>query len=255
MKSDHFYHKCVYTIRKREHLDAACTLGVEFVISTKQNWKSAIIDFQQALAEGKEYIAIISDAANTQQINHIGLIKEISYENDAGETRVIFSKVLAVEEVIFKTDIRLSSGKNIDPGFIRPYAICETPDFNVNHSSETVASEMTNDEFSQLEGWLSWENRQIRNRNRFIVDEKRNHHLRTHGNLRCEVCDFSFIDKYGFVKEFMDVHHKTLISNSDGEIETRLSDLAIVCPNCHRSLHTKKPPFSIDELKSILLHK
>lgn len=38
---------------------------------------------------------------------------------------------------------------------------------------------------------------------------------------------------------------------AEGE-ETKIEDIAIVCSNCHRMLHRKRPWLSINELKQLL---
>ncbi|WP_221409629.1 HNH endonuclease [Klebsiella pneumoniae] len=47
---------------------------------------------------------------------------------------------------------------------------------------------------------------------------------------------------------FCEVHHLIPLHKSDGVIITKLSDLAIVCSNCHRIIHKTSPMISIDEL-------
>ena len=94
-----------------------------------------------------------------------------------------------------------------------------------------------------------------RERNRKVVTLAKQEHARKHkGNLPCEICGFDFSKKYG--KEigdfFLEAHHKTLLSKLD-EIQgtqTTVSDLAMVCANCHRMLH--RSPVSIQELSRIV---
>jgi hypothetical protein len=69
--------------------------------------------------------------------------------------------------------------------------------------------------------------------------------------LTCEGCGF---DCQKFYKidplSFYQVHHKTLLS--DGNVrDTRQSDLAILCPNCHVTIHSIEP-MTIAALKSRL---
>jgi Rad3-related DNA helicase len=45
----------------------------------------------------------------------------------------------------------------------------------------------------------------------------------------------------------LDVHH--LFPISEGERKTNIKDLAILCANCHRLIHTTNPPMSLDLLK------
>ncbi len=60
------------------------------------------------------------------------------------------------------------------------------------------------------------------------------------GHLRCEVpgCGFDFERVYGEVGSgFAHVHHRTPLADVDGQTETRLQDLAVVCANCHAMIH------------------
>jgi len=89
-------------------------------------------------------------------------------------------------------------------------------------------------------------------RNSALVREAKRLFKRKHGKLFCEVCDFDFEIKYGQRgKDYIEAHHKTPISELKGPVELTVSDLAMVCSNCHRMLH--RPPWiAIDELKAIV---
>ncbi len=88
-----------------------------------------------------------------------------------------------------------------------------------------------------------------RERNTAIVKKKKNEVLAQTGSLSCEVCNFDFEKVYGeYGKEFCEVHHLTPLSKSDGVVKTELSDLAIICSNCHRIIHRTDPMPSIQAL-------
>jgi predicted HNH restriction endonuclease len=54
--------------------------------------------------------------------------------------------------------------------------------------------------------------------------------------LSCEACGFDFGLCYpGIGDGFCEVHHKIWLA--DGERDTQLADLAILCANCHRMIH------------------
>lgn len=79
---------------------------------------------------------------------------------------------------------------------------------------------------------------------------------RENGKLQCEVCNFDFQEKYGVLgKGFCEVHHKIPLSKLDGETETRLQDLAVLCSNCHRMIHKTKPIMSVTQFKKMLRRK
>ena len=72
--------------------------------------------------------------------------------------------------------------------------------------------------------------------------------------LRCEVCDFDFLAVYGeFGRGFIECHHTIPISDYTSNQKTKLEDLALVCANCHRMLHRRRPWLSIDELRKIVV--
>ena len=71
--------------------------------------------------------------------------------------------------------------------------------------------------------------------------------------LECEVCSMSFAKVFGDHGDgFIEVHHRVPLSEYVSETITSLDDLALVCANCHRMLHWKRPWLSIAELRSKL---
>lgn len=96
--------------------------------------------------------------------------------------------------------------------------------------------EITNPDLTVKEGELKLVTHIVKERNRKIVLEKKKQAIKNN-NLKCEVCTFSFPEKYQ--SNFIECHHISPISLSQGIVETTLDDLALVCSNCHRMLHTK----------------
>jgi len=72
-----------------------------------------------------------------------------------------------------------------------------------------------------------------------------------HYGYSCAVCGFNFQEKYGAIgKGFIYVHHLTPLSEIDELYKVNpLKDLRPICPNCHAMIHSRKPIFSIEELK------
>jgi len=73
-------------------------------------------------------------------------------------------------------------------------------------------------------------------------------------NYTCFVCKFNFEKTYGELgKNFIHVHHLKPLSTIKEEYKINpIEDLCPVCPNCHAMLHKRNPPYSIDELKTIM---
>ncbi len=82
-----------------------------------------------------------------------------------------------------------------------------------------------------------------------IRHRRREHRLRVQklqqtrnatGQLRCEVpgCGFDFFEAYGEIGEgFAHVHHLQPLGGRTEPSRTDLTDLAIVCANCHAMIH------------------
>jgi len=108
------------------------------------------------------------------------------------------------------------------------------------------------DLFSGFEGEESFLLHLRRERNRELIEAKKMKVLSRTQNLQCEVCSFSFHDRYGARGEaFCEVHHRSPLADG-GPRETTLDDLAVVCSNCHRMLH-RKPWTTIQELSKELI--
>lgn len=56
--------------------------------------------------------------------------------------------------------------------------------------------------------------------------------------LNCEVCGFSFYEKYGELGQgFIEAHHKTPLSDTKTKTKTTINDIALLCSNCHKMIH------------------
>lgn len=111
-----------------------------------------------------------------------------------------------------------------------------------------------NDTQGSEEGRLYFTHHKKRERDPKVSKSKKQQVIEDTGDLRCEVCDFSFFETYGVRgKEFAECHHKNPLSDlSDTDTtRTKLDDLAIVCANCHRMIHRYKPWLELDEIKDI----
>lgn len=75
-----------------------------------------------------------------------------------------------------------------------------------------------------------------------------------HYGAICKVCDFAFQSKYGSIGQgYIHVHHLTPMAEvkEDYTVDP-IHDLQPICPNCHAMIHSRKPPYSIEELREII---
>jgi hypothetical protein len=105
---------------------------------------------------------------------------------------------------------------------------------------------------SAAEGRELFRMHRIRERNRRLVALKKRSVLVSTGKLACEACGFDFAAVYGPRGDgFAECHHNYPISQSASDRRTRLSELAVVCANCHRMLH-RRPWLSVAELRELV---
>lgn len=90
-------------------------------------------------------------------------------------------------------------------------------------------------------------------RDKSIICRKKKEVFEKNMALRCEVCDFDFARIYGDLgSQFCECHHTKPVATMKHGEKTKLSDLSIVCANCHRMLHRTRDVLSIETLKAIL---
>lgn len=92
-----------------------------------------------------------------------------------------------------------------------------------------------------------------RERNGALVRRKKASVLAATGALACEACGFDFEAAYGTLGHgFAECNHTVPLSELAAAGPTRLSDLAVVCANCHRMIRQSRPVMSVEELSSLL---
>jgi HNH endonuclease len=125
------------------------------------------------------------------------------------------------------------------------------PDVEIRAYAELLPD--IDDTFSGREGGLKIVWHFPRERNRGIVEAKKQAVLKACGRLECEACGFNFESRYGVRGQgFCEVQHRLPLSEVDTEVETELDDLAVLCSNCHRMIPRSEPWVGIDELKRLI---
>src|SRR5690606_4813861 len=103
------------------------------------------------------------------------------------------------------------------------------------------------------EGHVIYKLHRLKERDYKISKRKKDLYFKKYGKLDCEVCGFDFHEIYGEIgMGFIEAHHRVPLSQIDGETETELKDLALVCSNCHRMLHRGIDTLNITELRKLL---
>lgn len=72
------------------------------------------------------------------------------------------------------------------------------------------------------------------------------------GALYCEACGFSFNIYGNRGKDFIEAHHDIPVSQLGNYGVSNIDDIKMVCSNCHRILHLKRPWLKVEDLKQLL---
>jgi len=115
---------------------------------------------------------------------------------------------------------------------------------------EAQDGSMEESDFSEaMEGRLLTRAHLARERSAKLVAAKKRQVLLREGLLACEACGFDFAMIYGQRGEgFIECHHLRPVASLRPDQITRLSDLALLCSNCHRMVHRKSPWLTMDQL-------
>ena len=93
-----------------------------------------------------------------------------------------------------------------------------------------------------------------RERSRRAVRRKKEVVLAATGRLVCEACGLDPELVYGQTgRNLCECHHRIPLGDLAEHRITRLDDLAIVCPNCHRILHRSRNSLTVEQLHSLIL--
>jgi 5-methylcytosine-specific restriction protein A len=107
------------------------------------------------------------------------------------------------------------------------------------------------DEFP--EGRVLFRAHRSRERNRALVLRAKQLALKKYGRLACEICGFDFVARYGHLgKGYIECHHTVPISHLAPEARTRVADVALLCSNCHRMVHRRRPWLELGQLSTLL---
>lgn len=109
------------------------------------------------------------------------------------------------------------------------------------------------DEEAFPEGKIGYRLHRQRERDRRVVELAKKRRLEQGKGLSCEACGFDFHAVYGAIGEgYIEAHHMRPISEMQPGEATKTSDLVLVCSNCHRMLHRRRPWLSTVDIQQVL---
>ena len=103
------------------------------------------------------------------------------------------------------------------------------------------------------EGKLATRVHRYRERDRGLVEKAKSAAIQKFGRLSCAACAFDFSRRYGSAGDgVIDVHHTKPVHTMQPGDKTKVTDLVLLCSNCHRIVHSKRRWLTVDEVKALL---
>ena len=86
-----------------------------------------------------------------------------------------------------------------------------------------------------------------------IVRRKKHQTLTVSGRLACEACGFDYEQHYGKRGAgFIECHHTKPVHMLKPGDKTKMTDLRLLCANCHRMVHARRPWLTMEDLSAML---
>ncbi|KAA5596727.1 HNH endonuclease [Blastochloris sulfoviridis] len=144
----------------------------------------------------------------------------------------------------FKTDVAIRGLSNLGFEVISDDKINNIQEM---HNYDDKLDELLSANF--IEGERILREVMLFKRNRELVRRAINKHGTT-----CVVCGFNFGDAYGDLGvDYIEVHHISPLCESDGiDFNNNVDDVTVLCANCHRMIHHKRPALTLEELRNAL---
>jgi 5-methylcytosine-specific restriction endonuclease McrA len=107
-----------------------------------------------------------------------------------------------------------------------------------------------------LEGKEAYQKHRTRERSAKLARLAKARAMKEEGRLLCKACGFDFAKRYGTVGHgYIECHHTLPVSELKPNQRTKLKDVALLCSNCHRMVHRRRPWLAMKKLSLLLAHK
>ena len=113
--------------------------------------------------------------------------------------------------------------------------------------------DITEDDISFPEGKQKLKTHIYRERNQKVIQIAKNRFKQKYGYLYCEACGFDFYKQYGEIGEdYIEGHHSIPVSELKENDKTKPEDIILLCSNCHRMIHRRRPWLKKEELQELI---
>jgi putative restriction endonuclease len=124
------------------------------------------------------------------------------------------------------------------------------------YDNNSVNIDITEDDCGFPEGKKRLRQHIIRERNPKVIKLAKENYQNKNGHLKCEVCEFDFEEKYGEIgKDYIEGHHTIFVKDIPEGYITVPDDIVLLCANCHRMIHRRRPWITKEKLGNLLKRK
>lgn len=195
------------------------------------------------------YGKVISTIMHDNHDNDFSILRQVHWERN-GEVKLPKGMKLLAQNTL--TPIRANAQEKLQKLLKLVDRLPKTGTVSPKDEPDSFEDE---DECAFPEGVELYKKHRYYERNPEVVKEAKRR-ASAKGNLQCCICEFDFHQTYGELgKGFIECHHILPISESKKRRKTKPEDLALVCSNCHRMLHRKRPWLGMAELSKLIERK
>ena len=120
---------CIYTIKHSDDLRATLASGGRDTYTERKKWVRARQLLDEAKQAAERLPILFAPAEGTRHLFAWALLEEVIPDDTSSYT---FSELRLFNRQPLKSTLRKASdGQPLDESFIRPYAVCHTPDYLV----------------------------------------------------------------------------------------------------------------------------
>jgi putative restriction endonuclease len=134
--------------------------------------------------------------------------------------------------------------------FVGAFRVSEIQEAYVSLSPMASSSTLVREQYEDAmypEGGRSYVTHLMAERSAAVVRD-----LKSSLTWICEICNQDFESRYGV--RYIEAHHKVPMSTFSTEYLVSVTDLAMLCPNCHKAVHLymKKGAVDFEAIKSVI---
>jgi len=94
----------------------------------------------------------------------------------------------------------------------------------------------------------------IKERNTTVVKLAKEQYFNRTRSYKCEICEFDFYEVYGDIGYgYIEAHHIKPVSEFSTVEMVTIDDFVMLCSNCHKMIHRRRPWLSYVEINNLLL--